>query len=59
MVTLKTPLTLDEFLTLPETDLNYELINGEAVPKIAPKRFHSRLTVTLCTLLTQWCQNQG
>ncbi|MBD2484246.1 Uma2 family endonuclease [Planktothrix sp. FACHB-1365] len=59
MVTIKTQLTLDEFLTLPETDLNYELINGEAVPKIPPKRFHSRIRGTLCTLLTQWCQNQG
>lgn len=59
MVTIKTQLTLDEFLALPETNLNYELINGEAVPKMAPKRFHSRLTVTLCTLLNQWCQNRG
>ncbi|HAN76004.1 MAG TPA: Uma2 family endonuclease [Planktothrix sp. UBA8402] len=59
MVTLKTQLTLDEFLTLTETDLNYELINGEAISKMAPKRFHSRLTGTLYTLLTQWCQNRG
>ncbi|MFZ1029424.1 MAG: Uma2 family endonuclease [Limnoraphis robusta] len=59
MVIIKSQLTLEEFLALPETDLNYELINGEAVPKMAPKRFHSRLTGTLYTLLTEWCKNQG
>ncbi|MEL7036679.1 MAG: Uma2 family endonuclease [Cyanobacteria bacterium J06592_8] len=59
METTQTQLTLEEFLALPETDLNYELVNGEAIPKMAPKRFHSRLTVALCTLLTQWCQNRG
>lgn len=59
MVITKAPLSLDEFLALPETDLSYELVNGEAIPKMAPKRFHSRLTGTLYTLLTQWCQNQG
>ncbi|MEA5517993.1 Uma2 family endonuclease [Limnoraphis robusta] len=59
MVIIKSQLTLEEFLALPETDLNYELINGEAVPQMAPKRFHSRLTGTLYTLLTEWCKNQG
>ncbi len=59
MITTNTQLTLEEFLALPETDLNCELINGKAVPKMAPKRFHSRLTGTLYTLLTEWCQNRG
>lgn len=59
MVIIKSQLTLEEFLALPETDLNYELINGEAVSKMAPKRFHSRLTGTLYTLLTEWCKNRG
>ena len=59
MTTTQTELTLEEFLALPETDLNYELINGKAVPKIVPKRFHSRLTGCLCILLTEWCKNKG
>lgn len=52
-------LTLEEFLELPEHDHNYELIAGQAIPKMAPKRFHSRLTVTLCLLFTQWVQERG
>ena len=59
MITTNTQLTLEEFLALPETDLNHELINGKAVPKMAPKRFHSRLTGTLYTFLTEWCKNKG
>lgn len=59
MIQAKNQLTLLEFLTLPQGDITYELVNGEALPKMSPKRFHSRLTGTLYTLLTQWCQEQG
>lgn len=59
MVITKNRLTLQEFLELPEGDLTYELIDSQAVSKMAPKRFHSRLTGTIYTLLTQWCQNNG
>jgi Uma2 family endonuclease len=59
MTRLKTQLTLEEFLTIPEGDITYELINGEAKPKMSPKRFHSRLTGTLCIFLTQWGGNYG
>ncbi|AFZ59903.1 Uma2 family endonuclease [Anabaena cylindrica FACHB-243] len=59
MVSVKHQLTLQEFLALPEEDITYELVNGQAKPKISPKRFHSRLTIALCLLLTQWAQNQG
>jgi Uma2 family endonuclease len=45
MISVKHQLTLQEFLTLPEEDITYELVNGEAKPKISPKRFHSRLTI--------------
>jgi hypothetical protein len=49
MIQLKTQLTLEEFLTLPEGDITYELIDGEAVPKfkndeMASKFFHSSIT---------------
>lgn len=55
-------LTLNEFLSLPDEDITYELIDGEALPKMSPKRFHSRVTLTLAQLLDQWNQsleNQG
>ncbi|BAZ39338.1 hypothetical protein NIES4101_52900 [Calothrix sp. NIES-4101] len=39
MTQLQTQLTLEEFLALPEGDIIYELINGEALPKMSPKRF--------------------
>lgn len=55
----KTQLTLEEFFSLPEGDITYELVNGEAIAKMSPKRFHSRLTGALCILLTQWCQKRG
>lgn len=59
MIAVKNQLTLQEFLNLPEEDITYELINGEAKPKMSPKRFHSRLTVALCLILTQWAENKG
>jgi Uma2 family endonuclease len=59
MTQLKTQLTLEEFLKLPEGDITYELIDGEAKPKMSPKRFHSRLTLALSLLLTQWGDNHG
>ncbi|MEA5572968.1 Uma2 family endonuclease, partial [Calothrix sp. UHCC 0171] len=59
MTQLKTQLTLEEFLALPQGDIAYELINGEAVPKMSPKRFHSKLTLVLAMLLVQWAQNRG
>ena len=33
-------LTLKDFLALPDNDVAHELIDGKAVPKLAPKRFH-------------------
>jgi Uma2 family endonuclease len=61
MVTTKPLLTLQEFLRLPqgEGDITYELVDGEAKPKMAPKRFHSRLTLALSQLLTPWAKNRG
>lgn len=52
-------LTLEEFLSLSEADKNYELVDGEAVAKISPKSFHSKVTGALFTLLNQWCQERG
>ena len=54
MIQLKTQLTLEEFLALPEGNITYELIDGEAVSKfkndeMAPKFFHSSITRSPCT----------
>jgi Uma2 family endonuclease len=54
-----TKLTLAEFLDLSQGDLTYELKAGEAIPKMSPKRFHSRLAGSLYTLLNNWCKDQG
>ncbi|MEH1866002.1 MAG: Uma2 family endonuclease [Nostoc sp.] len=64
MIQLKTQLTLEEFLALPEGDITYEFIDGEAVPKfqndeMAPKFFHSSITGALFILLSAWAQGKG
>ncbi len=64
MTQIKTKLTLEEFLALPEGDITYELIEGEAVPKfkndeMSPKFFHSSITGALFLLLSAWAQGKG
>jgi Uma2 family endonuclease len=64
MTQLKTKLTLEEFLALPESDLAYEFINGECVPKykneqMSPKFFHGSTTGALFILLSIWSQEKG
>jgi Uma2 family endonuclease len=46
-------LTLQEFFALPESKPYSELIDGEAVPKVSPKRFHLKTTGSLFTLVTR------
>ncbi|HLP91305.1 MAG TPA: Uma2 family endonuclease [Nostocaceae cyanobacterium] len=54
-------LTLQEFLHLPpgQGDITYELINGQAVPKMSPKFFHAKLTFVIANLIYPWSQNKG
>lgn len=57
-------LTLEDFLALPEGDIIYEFVRGQAVPKfpgneMSPKFFHSSITGALFTLLNQSAQQQG
>jgi Uma2 family endonuclease len=59
MSLVKNRLTIEEFQALPEVDLTYELVEGEAIPKMPPKRFHSRVTGALFILLNQWFQERG
>jgi Uma2 family endonuclease len=61
MFQTKTELTLEEFLSLPEGegDITYELVDNQAVPKMSPKKFHSRLTISLIKILEQWGEERG
>lgn len=47
------PLTLEEFLKLPETKPASEYINGEVIQKPMPKGRHSRLQGKLCEAINQ------
>jgi Uma2 family endonuclease len=47
------PLTLDEFLKLPETKPASEYIRGEIIQKPMPKGRHSRLQGKLCAAINQ------
>ncbi|RCJ14561.1 hypothetical protein A6S26_10620 [Nostoc sp. ATCC 43529] len=61
MTQVKSQITLEEFLALPggEGDITYELVDGELKPKMLPKRYHSRLTGTIYTLLKLCVENRG
>ncbi|MBD2384936.1 Uma2 family endonuclease [Cylindrospermum sp. FACHB-282] len=52
------PLTLDEFLKLPETKPVGEYINGEIILKPMPKGRHSRLQGKLCAVINQVTEEQ-
>jgi len=53
MSTTTQSLTLEEFLTLPETKPASEFINGEIVQKPMPQGEHSRLQGKLCAVINQ------
>ncbi len=58
-VSIEKQLTLEEFLALPEGDINYEFVDGYAVAKVSPKYFHSTLQVALGFLIRAWCKGKG
>ncbi|PHM08743.1 Uma2 family endonuclease [Nostoc sp. 'Peltigera malacea cyanobiont' DB3992] len=57
----KNQLTLQEFLNLPpgEGDITYELVDGQAIPKMSPKFFHAKLTRVLLNLIEKSCEGKG
>ncbi|MEA5623700.1 Uma2 family endonuclease [Nostoc sp. UHCC 0251] len=57
----KNQLTLQEFLNLSpgEGDVTYELVDGQAIPKMSPKFFHAKLTRVLLNLIEQSCEAKG
>lgn len=59
MVTSTNRLTIQEFLELPEGESPYELVNGQAIPKMSPKSFHSAVQAALIILLQSYFQDKG
>jgi Uma2 family endonuclease len=53
------PLTLDDFLALPESDVTYELLDGQAISKMSPNFRHSRSQKKLLFLLDAWATDKG
>lgn len=53
------PLSLEEFLALPEGETAMELVDGQAIPKRSPKFSHSTTQKNLLFLLDRWSQNRG
>lgn len=51
-------LSLEEFLALPDSE-NSELIDGEAIPKVSPKRFHAGLQKSFIKLMDDWAEPRG
>ena len=53
-------ITKAEFWALADAaDITYELIDGIAVPKIAPKYFHARSARRILNILEEWSKNRG
>ena len=52
-------LTLKDFLAMPEGDVAHELVDGRVVPKLAPKRFHSKTQKAILRLLDDWAIDRG
>ncbi len=58
-MTAKVFLTLEEFWALPSGETAYELVDGQAIPKVSPKYFHSSLQGAFYTLIRDWCKGFG
>lgn len=59
MIKTGTQLTLEEFLALPDGDIYYEFVDGQAIPKVSPKYFHSTLQAAFLILIRAWCKGKG
>lgn len=55
----KTRITLQHFLASPEIGNRCELVDGEMVPKVSPKRFHSKTQRALLRHLEAWGDSRG
>jgi len=57
--TAKTQITLQDFLASPEVGNRCELVDGDVIPKVAPKRFHSKTQRALLRYLEAWGDSKG
>lgn len=57
-IAVSKPITLEEFLKLPETKPASQYINGEIIQKSMPKGRHSRLQGKLCAVINQVTEEQ-
>ena len=53
------PLTVEDFLALPEGDITYELVDARAVPKMSPKYFHASVQLALLFVLERILAKSG
>ena len=53
MAVLKKPITLEDFLELPERKPALEFVDGKVTQKVPPKARHSALQGMLCGLVNQ------
>lgn len=51
-------LSLQEFLSLPESNDRCELVSGRLQPKMSPKYKHASLQGRLYRLIDDWCSEQ-
>jgi Uma2 family endonuclease len=57
-VTAIRPVTIEEFLQLPETEPASEFINGQIIQKPMPQGEHSQLQIDLCETINQIAKPQ-
>lgn len=57
--TIGKKLSIEEFFALSKGNGRYELIDGEAIPKVSPERFHAGTQKALLMLLNDWAQQHG
>ena len=58
IVTAIRPVTIEEFLQLPETEPASEFINGQIIQKAMPQGEHSQLQIDLCETINQIAKPQ-
>jgi Uma2 family endonuclease len=56
---LTQPITLEAFLASADSNDRHELIDGQAIAKMSPKRFHAKTQKALLKILDDWAEGQG
>ena len=52
-------ITAEEFFNSPLSGDRYEIVDGEVVAKVSPKRVHASLQMALLFLLREWAKPRG